>query len=174
MKILIALLCIAVSVSALSSERRLTREMLAMGLEKALLCQKNDVDIGADAVLNITGITVQKNDAPYYNQFRYSFKEPLAVNQLALYSVQQSVGEGGAVLLAEAAGEMQNFADRLAAHPLAENEDVLGVSGVMFLKIEAGAGAGNESAVSKIVIGQNAVQKAQGRFFYGCIQAMTL
>lgn len=174
MKILIALLCIAVSVSALSSESRLTREMLAMGLEKALLCQKNDVAIGADAVLNITGITVQKNDDPYYNQFRYSFKEPLAVNQLALYSVQQSVGEGGAVLLAEAAGEMQNFADRLAAHPLAENEDVLGVSGVMFLKTEDGAGAGNESAASKIVIGQNAVQKAQGRFFYGCIQAMTL
>lgn len=78
------------------------------------------------------------------------------------------------MLLAETAGKVQNFADQLAAHPLAENENVLGVSGVMFLKAVAGAGAGNETAVSKIVIGQNAVQKAQGRFFYGCIQAMTL
>lgn len=174
MKILITLLCIAASVSALASESSLTRKMLAIGLKKALLCQKNDVAIGADAVRNITGITVQKNDDPYYNQFLYSFKEPIAVNQLALYSVQQNVGEGGVVLLAETAGKVQNFADQLAAHPLAENEDVLGVSGVMFLKTVAGAGAGNETAVSKIVIGQNAVQKAQGRFFYGCIQAMTL
>lgn len=92
MKNLLTLLCIAASVSALASESSLTRDMLVMGLEKALLCQKNDVAIGADPVLNITGITVQKNDDPYYNQFRYSFKEPLAVNQLALYSVQQSVG----------------------------------------------------------------------------------
>lgn len=175
MKELMLLLYVAAIAPALASDMDPAREKLALGLEKALSCQKSDIATGADDALNIAGVIVQRSVDPYYNSFRYSFREPLAVNQLPLYSVQQSVGEGGVVLLAEISGEVQAFADQLAAHPIGKNDDVLGVSGVMFLKtVAVGSGAEDEANSSKIVIGQNAVQRAQGRFFYGCIQAMTL
>lgn len=156
------------------------RKNLSMGIVKTLLCQSTTIQVYAgdpesNRFLKKAGAIITMMDDDYYNQFRYSFVEPLNTGQHRLYSVQQMVGEGGAIFIAEVAGDLSAFASEVNAIPAKEDDDFLGVSNVLFYKaLKENTSPDSEPEFTRIVIGQNPVQKAQGRFFYGCVQTMDL
>lgn len=63
---------------------------------------------------------------PYYNQFRYSFFQPLDVDGLHLYAVQQFVGEGGVIFIAEVEGDLNLLLSRLMLDRLKKMKLILG------------------------------------------------
>lgn len=156
------------------------RESLSVIISKDLLCQKmgmNDRagDSEADGFLKKSGAIIALIDDPYYNQFRYSFVEALNVGQKRLYSVQQAVGEGGVIFIAEVAGDLPAFVREINAGSAKEDDDFLGVSNILFYKtLKENISPDSEPEFTKVVIGQNPIQKEQGRFFYCCIQTMNL
>lgn len=158
----------------------LPRENLALGIGKDLLCQSTDIhdragDPEDDNFLKMAGAIITIVDDPYFNQFRYSFVEPLKVGMSYLYSAQQLVGEGGVIFIAEVAGDLPAFVSEIKASPAKEDDDFLSVSNVLFYKtLKEKMSPDSEPEFTKIVIGQNRIQKIQGRFFYGCIQTMDL
>jgi hypothetical protein len=156
------------------------RTHLASKLSKSLLCV-GDPDNSAvgepenDAMLKNAGAVITMSEDPYYNQFRYSFSQPLDVDGLHLYAIQQFVGEGGVIFMAEVEGDPKFFAKQIDALSAKKDETYLGVQNVSFYK-----NIGNkimslaEPNYKRVIIGQNQIQKIQGRFFYGCVQPMDL
>lgn len=157
-----------------------SRKHVASELSKSLLCvgdSENSAagELESDAMLKKAGAVITMIEDPYYNQFRYSFLQPLDVDGLHLYAVQQFVGEGGVIFIAEVEGDPKSFAKQINARPAKKDETYLGVQNVSFYK-----NIGNkimslaEPDYERVVIGQSQIQKIQGRFFYGCVQPMDL
>ncbi len=154
--------------------------MLATSLKSELLCgdsvsNSRAGDPDSDSFLKKAGATIIIDDGSDYNEFIYSFINPLVVDSLTLHSVQQIVGEGGVMFIAEVDGDLSSFATKVNAKKSSENDDLLGVQNVKFYKtLQEKISAGAEPDFTKILIGQNRIQKAQGRFFYGCIITIDL
>lgn len=154
--------------------------MLATSLKSELLCgdsvsNSRAGDPDSDSFLKKAGASIIINDNSDYNEFRYSFINPLEVSSLTLFSVQQMVGEGGVIFIAEVEGDLSSFATKNNAKKSSEDDDLLGVQNAKFSKtLQEKTSADAEPAFKKIVIGQSRIQKAQGRFFYGCIITMDL
>jgi hypothetical protein len=178
--ILLILLSLPLIHAYAASDSLAEREVLSSALNKDLLCNAgNGKDRAGDpesnSFLTKVGASITTDDNADYNQFRYSFITPLEVNSLSLYSVQQMVGEGGVIFIAEVKGDLPGFAGKLKAQPAKEDDDFLGVSNVLFYKIiKEKTTPDSEPEFTKIVVGQNLIQKVQGRFFYGCIETMDL
>ncbi|CNL28462.1 MULTISPECIES: hypothetical protein [Yersinia] len=159
-----------------ASEPSPERKVLSSVLNQSLLCVAgNGKDrAGAperDSFLKKAGASIITDGDAYFNRFRYSFIEPLEMGHLLLYSVQQEIGEGGVIFIAEVEGDLSAFVRKINAQSAKEQDDFLGVSNIRFYKLI------QERVLpdyTKIVVGQNRIQKAQGRFFYGCIQTIDL
>ncbi|WP_455427668.1 hypothetical protein [Dryocola sp. LX212] len=155
------------------------RKAVIYSLSKALLCQRSDgISLAgnnkSDSTLKKAGASIVFGDDDIYNNFTYSFAEPLLIEENNIYNVQQNVGEGGAVLLAEAKGDMITLVKNLGAQPTNEDE-WLGMENVLFVKPVKSSNSqvdDTESYDGEIVIGQSPEQKQSGRFIYGCIQKM--
>ena len=116
-----------------------SRKHVASELSKSLLCvgdSENSAagELESDAMLKKAGAVITMIEDPYYNQFRYSFLQPLDVDGLHLYAVQQFVGEGGVIFIAEVEGDPKSFAKQINARPAKKDETYLGVQNVSFIK----------------------------------------
>lgn len=175
-------LLLLLSSTCLSSEPTFgsEREILATSLKSELLCgdgvdNSRAGDPDSDSFLKTAGASIIIDNNSYYNEFTYSFIKPLAVDSLKLHSAQQMVGEGGVIFIAEVEGDLSSFATKVNAKKSTEDDDLLGVQNVKFYKtLKEKISADADPEFTKIVIGQNRIQKAQGRFFYGCIITMDL
>lgn len=178
--IFLLLLCIPVTHAFAEPELGSERQVLSVDLQTDLLCGSSDGkdrggDPESDSFLKSAGAAVIIEPDDYFNQSRYSFTEPLEVDHLPLYSVQQIVGEGGVIFIAEVEGDLSAFVRKVNAQPAKEDDDFLGVSNVQFYKtLKEKLSQDAEPEFTKILIGQNRIQKAQGRFFYGCVETMDL
>lgn len=159
------------------------RDIIAQSLQKDLLCETSDGkdragDPARNAFLRKAGAVLTFNDESLFNQYQYHFAVPLNVGKFHLFRVRQEVGEGGSIFLAEVVGDLTTFANDIKAQPAKQNDDFIGVSHILFYKTLGQETQSSDSddypEFTKIVIGQTPQQKSQGRFFYGCIQAMGL
>lgn len=156
------------------------RTTLTATLAKVLTCQNSEGiasagDPESDLFLKKAGAVISMDKESDYNEFRYSFIEPLIVNGLPLFSVQQSAGEGGGILIADVKGDLNAFAKQNNLSPASKGETYLGTQNVVFYKHIGKLNTDlPDPDYTTMVAGQSELQKAQGRFFYGCVQPMNL
>lgn len=159
--------------TAISQEN--ARKVIAEELEQDLMCKgfgEHDRvdDAGKNSWLTAAGAVIKMGDDTFYNNYTYSFKQPLMVKGMPVYSVTQSVGESGAIFTAEVQGDPLALAKAIHAKPVRENDDIFGLGNELFyLKITA-----DTSRAEQIIIGADEQQKAAGHFYFGCSSLMDL
>lgn len=171
-----------VLLAASDTDSMAARKAVSDSLVKELLCQRSDgISIAgndkSDKALKKAGASIVFGDDDIYNNFNYSFVEPLVIEVSHIYNVQQIVGEGGVIVLAEAKGNMSTFVKNLRAKHVKEEGEWLGLENVLFVKPVKSSHSQTSDVGSndgEIIIGQSPEQMQSGRFFYGCIQKMEL
>ncbi|KAA8995598.1 hypothetical protein FJU30_23835 [Affinibrenneria salicis] len=163
------------------------RQVVAGELADNLFCKGFGVNAHADeqgrnAVLTLAGASIhfkhEDEMDELYNSYTYRFTPPLAVNGVLVHSIMQSVGEGGALFIAEAEGDSQALAARIQAVRVGDDEVFAAglLDWVQFHKTMGRAESGREaeSMPEDIIIGADASQKKTGRFSFGCSTPMAM
>lgn len=180
---LFAVLLLTTSATLMASsvnDAEKARAKIAASLSEELLCQAGEGiaragDPDSNRLITSAGAVIVEGNDPFFNQFRYSFKEPLSVGANQLFRVQQDVGEGGVIFIAEVKGGLQALVKQLGAVKASAEDDFIGVENVIFYKtLSETTPADAEPQFTKIIIGQDPEQKKAGRFFYGCVEATQL